>query len=64
MKQYYESLNKLKLKVFANTILRRIFGAKRDGNGEWRRLHNEEPHSLYSSRNIDRVNIFILFMIL
>ena len=26
-----------------------IFGPKRDGNGEWRRLHNEELHSLYRS---------------
>jgi hypothetical protein len=28
----------------------RIFGCKRDG--EWRRLHNEELHALYSSSNI------------
>jgi hypothetical protein len=26
-----------------NRILRREFGPKRDENGEWRRLHNEEP---------------------
>ena len=32
-----------------------IFGPKRDENGEWRRLHNEELHSLYRSPNIDRV---------
>ena len=32
-----------------------IFGPKRDENGEWRGLHNEELHSLYSSRNIIRV---------
>ena len=36
-------------------ILRRIFGPKRDENGEWRRLHNEELHSLYRSPNIVRV---------
>ena len=36
-------------------ILRRIFGPKRDENGEWRRLHNEEHHSLYRSPNIARV---------
>ena len=36
-------------------ILRRIFGPKRDENGEWRRLHNEELHSLYHSPNIVRV---------
>ena len=29
--------------------------AKRDENGEWRRLHNEEIHSLYRSPNLVRV---------
>ena len=37
------------LSVFGNRILRRIFRPKRDENGEWRRLHNEELHSLYRS---------------
>ena len=32
-----------------------IFGPKRDENGEWRRLYNEELHSLYSLPNIVRV---------
>ena len=33
-----------RLKVFENTVLRRIFGPKRDEvTGEWRKLHNEEP---------------------
>ena len=41
-----------RLRVFENRILRRIFGPKRDENGEWRRLHNEELHSLYRSPNI------------
>ena len=36
-----------RLRLFENKILRRIFGPKRDENGEWRRLHNEELHSLY-----------------
>ena len=36
-------------------ILRRIVGPKRDKNGEWRRLHNEEHHNLYRSPNIVRV---------
>ena len=36
-------------------MLRRIFGPKRDENGEWRRLHNAELHSLYRSPNIVRV---------
>ena len=34
-----------RLRVFENTILRRIFGPKGDENGEWRRLHNEEETS-------------------
>ena len=28
---------------------------KRDENGQWRRLHNEELHILYRSANIVRV---------
>ena len=44
-----------RLRVFENRILRRIFGPKRDENGEWRRLHNEKLHSLYCSPNIVRV---------
>jgi hypothetical protein len=39
--------------VFENRVLRRIFGPKRDEvTGEWRKLHNEEIHSLYSSPDI------------
>ena len=44
-----------RLRVFENWILRRVFGSKRDENGEWRSLHSEEPHSLYCSPNIVRV---------
>ena len=44
-----------KLRVFENRILRSISGLKRNANGEWRRLHNEELHSLYRSPNIVRV---------
>ena len=36
-------------------ILRRIFGPKRDENREWRRIHNEKLHNVYSSPNIARV---------
>ena len=44
-----------RLRVFENRILRRIFKSKRDVNGDWRGLHNEELHSLYRSPNIVRV---------
>ena len=38
-----------RLKVFENRMLRRIFGPKRDKvRREWRKLHNEEVHDLYS----------------
>jgi hypothetical protein len=38
-----------KLRVFQNRVLRKIFRPKRDEvTGEWRRLHNEELHYLYS----------------
>jgi hypothetical protein len=31
-----------------NSVLRGVFGPKRDGEtGEWRRLHNEELNDLY-----------------
>jgi hypothetical protein len=41
--------------VFENRVLRSIFGPKRDEvTGEWRKLHNEELHNLYSSSDIIR----------
>jgi hypothetical protein len=44
-----------RLRVFENRILRRIFGPKRDEvTEEWRKLHNEELHNLYSSPDIIR----------
>jgi hypothetical protein len=45
-----------RLTVFENRVLRRIFGPKRDQvTGEWRKLHNEELHDLYSSPTVVRV---------
>ena len=41
-----------RLRVFENMILRGIIGPKKDENGEWRRLNNEELHSLYCSPDI------------
>jgi hypothetical protein len=42
--------------VFENRVLRRIFRPKREEvAGGWRRLHNEEIRSLYTSPNIIRV---------
>jgi hypothetical protein len=44
------------LRVFENWVLWRISGPKRDEvTGGWRKLHNEELHSLYSSPSIVRV---------
>jgi hypothetical protein len=41
--------------VFENRVLGRIFGPKGDEvTGEWRKLHNEELHILYSFPNIIR----------
>jgi hypothetical protein len=44
-----------RLRVFENTVLRRIFGPEREEDGSWRKLHNDELHNLYSSPNIIRV---------
>ena len=45
----------LRLRVFENMVLRRIFGPRRDEvTGEWRKQHNE-LNDLYSLPNISRV---------
>jgi hypothetical protein len=44
------------LRVFENRALRRIFGPKRNEvTGEWKKLHNEELHTLYTSPNIRQI---------
>jgi hypothetical protein len=45
-----------KLRVFENRVLRRILGPPRDGvAGDWRKLHNEDLHNLYSSPSIIKI---------
>jgi hypothetical protein len=44
-----------RLRVFENRVLRKISGPKREEDGSWRKLHNDELHSLYSSPNIVRM---------
>jgi hypothetical protein len=46
---------KLITRVFENREFRRIFGPKREEDGPWRKLHNDELHNLFSSPNIVRV---------
>jgi hypothetical protein len=43
-----------RLRVFENSVLRKIFGPKREEDGSWREreLRNDELHRLYSSPNI------------
>jgi hypothetical protein len=43
------------LRGFKNRVLRRIFGPKREEDGSWRELRNDELHNLYSSPNIAKV---------
>jgi hypothetical protein len=45
-----------RLGVFENRVLRRLIGPKRgEVTGEWRKLHTEELHDLYSSPSIIRI---------
>jgi hypothetical protein len=50
-----------RLRVFENRVLRRIFGPKSEEvKREWKKLHNEVLHYLYSSPNIVRVIISVI----
>ena len=38
-----------RLRVFENEVIKKIFGAMREGiTGEWTKIHNTELHALYS----------------
>jgi hypothetical protein len=44
-----------RLRVCENRVLREMFGPKRDDvTAEWRKLHSEEVHNLYSFPDIIR----------
>jgi hypothetical protein len=44
------------MRVFENTVLRKIFGPEKEKMvGGWRRLHSDELRNLYASPNIIRV---------
>jgi hypothetical protein len=46
----------MKLRMFENRVLRRIFGPKKDEvTGDWRKLHNKKLHDLYSSPSVIRI---------
>jgi len=46
----------LMLEMFKNRVQKKIFGPKRkEGTGDWRRLHNGELHDLYWLSNVIRV---------
>jgi hypothetical protein len=48
--------HRLRVRVFENRVLRRIFGPKRaEMVGGWRKMHNEGLHNLYSSPSIIRM---------
>jgi hypothetical protein len=53
-KKIIQGCTKSKLRVFESRMLRKIFGSKREEDGSWRNLHNDELHSLYASPNIVR----------
>jgi hypothetical protein len=52
----YTQQRYMSYKFAVGTVLRKVFGPKRDEvTEEWRKLHNDELNDLYSSPNIVRV---------
>jgi hypothetical protein len=49
------TLREEQTEAFENRVLRRIFGPKREEDGSWRKMPNDELHSVYPSPNIVRV---------
>jgi len=50
------TISVVRLRVFENRVLRRIFGPReKEVTGEWIKQHNEELNDLYSSPNIVQV---------
>jgi hypothetical protein len=43
-----------RLKVSENRVLRKVFGPKREEEGSWRQLHDDELHGLFFSPDIVR----------
>jgi hypothetical protein len=55
-REYTNTGEEHRLRVFENRVLRRIFRPKRyEVTGDWRKQHKEELHYLYSSPNIIRM---------
>jgi hypothetical protein len=44
-----------RLRFSGNSVFRKIFGPEREEDGSWRKLHNDELHSLCSLPNTVRV---------
>jgi hypothetical protein len=49
-------LEELRLTMFENKVLKRLFGPKREEEtGRWGKLHNKDYHNLQFTRNIIRM---------